>query len=90
MASDGGLLVAGTGPGFLSSAVYKIDPATGTLDSSFGGGDGVAEITFDPDGSEAFFDLAIQEDGKIVVVGGASSTFDRDAIWNLNLFDRLV
>lgn len=41
----------------------------GALDASFGGGDGLVTTSFFPNHSSFGFDLAIQDDGKIVVAG---------------------
>jgi hypothetical protein len=53
--TDGKVVVGGVG----ALARYNTD---GTLDSTFGGGDGVVAVVV--------ADLAIQADGKIVVTGG--------------------
>src|SRR5262249_12548116 len=57
-------------------AVARILP-NGTLDTSFGGGDGLVAVDFG--GVELGDDLAIHSDGKIVIVGEATSTTQTDA-----------
>ena len=47
-------------------SLYRVRPG-GTLDKSFGG-DGIVRTSFGDDGAEAF-DVALQADGRIVVVG---------------------
>lgn len=49
--------------------------AAGDLDTSFGGGDGVAEIT-----PGRLYDTAIQSDGKIVGVGATGGQFPRSYV----------
>lgn len=47
--------------------------ADGTLDPAFGKGDGRAILDFDPTGDDAAEAVAIQPDGKVVVVGTLNS-----------------
>jgi uncharacterized delta-60 repeat protein len=63
--SDGKIVVAGTG-GYGSFAVVRFN-IDGSLDASFGG-DGIVRTNL-TSGIEIAFGLAIQTDGKIVVVG---------------------
>ena len=69
--ADGKIVVAGyhlqTGAGVVL-ARYNVD---GTLDASFGGGDGLAPITVGPNVGQPL-SLAIQPDGKLVFVGGTA------------------
>jgi uncharacterized delta-60 repeat protein len=65
--TDGKIVVAGSEVG--SSAdfvVVRFTPTTG-LDTTFGGGDGVASVDFG--GTDFVAGVAIQHDGKIVVAG---------------------
>jgi uncharacterized delta-60 repeat protein len=64
---DGKMILAGvtSGPDIL---VARIRPR-GALDPTFGGGDGY--VTLDLGGSEFANDVAVQPDGKIVVVGSS-------------------
>jgi uncharacterized delta-60 repeat protein len=70
--TDGKIVVAG------GSAYDTTDPkwaltryqADGTLDTSFGGGDGKVITNF-TDGEDAVYGLAIQSDGKIIAAGDA-------------------
>jgi uncharacterized delta-60 repeat protein len=67
--SDGRILAAGSvdGNGF---AVWRYN-SNGTLDTSFGGGDGVGTVNLP---SAAFaLALSVQPDGRIVLAGGADS-----------------
>jgi uncharacterized delta-60 repeat protein len=63
--ADGRLLVAGTANGrFVVARLSR----TGALDTTFGGGDGIAEA--DPDsGVETLQDIAVQANGKILLGG---------------------
>ena len=67
---DGKIVVAGEGDCHLAGcfvlARYNQD---GSLDTSFGEGDGVVQTMFGQFGSRGF-DVAIQSNGKIVAVGG--------------------
>jgi uncharacterized delta-60 repeat protein len=64
--TNGKIVVAGAANGRFALARYATD---GTLDPRFGG-DGVVRTNF-PQGSEVAFDIALQEDGKIVAAGHA-------------------
>ncbi len=68
--SDGKIVVAGTSNENLYVVRYNAD---GSLDTSFGGGDGI--VTMDLGGDEYGNSVAIQSDGKIVVVGTADGNF---------------
>src|SRR5262245_22188304 len=64
--TDQKIVVGGTIDGFTQAVLLRYDTA-GTLDTSFGGGDGITTTTIG-DGA-IFFDLAIQGDGSIVAAG---------------------
>jgi uncharacterized delta-60 repeat protein len=67
--SDGKILVAGyTHDGRTYDFAIVRFNADGTLDTGFGGGNGVVISPIGSDGDVAY-DLALQQDGKIVVVG---------------------
>ena len=70
---DGRILVAG--PGTNQFFVRRFTPG-GALDPTFSG-DGIATATLGPEGAaaDAPADIAIQEDGRIVVAGVADSDF---------------
>src|SRR4051794_25656526 len=70
---DGKIVVAGTkGLGGPNARVAVVRYATdGSLDASFGGGDGKASIDFTPREDFAYA-VRIQADGKIVVAGPAA------------------
>ena len=70
--SDGKILVAGYSSLTNGSAYVARFQTDGTLDTTFGS-NGEALNTFSNAGS-SFHGLAVQSDGKIVAVGGASST----------------
>ncbi|MDS4056736.1 LamG-like jellyroll fold domain-containing protein, partial [Accumulibacter sp.] len=72
--SDGKLLVAGEGNGDFVLVRYKTD---GTLDTTFGGGDGMVSTGVGA-GSDFASSLALQADGKIVVAGYASNGSNDD------------
>jgi uncharacterized delta-60 repeat protein len=65
--SDGKLLVSGEGGPAEDFALARFN-ADGTLDTSFGGGDG--KVTTDFGSYDWTSGLALQQDGKIVAVGG--------------------
>ncbi len=65
--SDGKILVAGDSGGAYF-AVARLN-ADGSLDTGFGSG-GVAVIDFGRKGGGSAWDIAIQSDGKIILVGG--------------------
>jgi uncharacterized delta-60 repeat protein len=68
---DGKIVVVAPGAVFASSFGWTVArfESDGTPDPTFGGGDGVAATDLDPDETDAPFDVVIQPDGKIVVVG---------------------
>ena len=69
---DGAILAAGsvlTATGGSDVAVFKLEE-NGSLDSTFGGGDGIAVVDIDGDASaDKAYAIALQGDGKIVVAG---------------------
>ncbi len=67
--SDGKIVIAGTSNGNLLAARYN---SNGTLDTAFGGS-GI--VTTDLGQNETGNDVAIQRDGKILVVGKSASNF---------------
>jgi uncharacterized delta-60 repeat protein len=70
---DGKVLLAGStryGNGPESDNVLARLNADGTTDTTFGGGDGVVAV--DSSVNDFFSDLALQDDGKIVTVGGSA------------------
>ncbi|MEQ9120942.1 MAG: calcium-binding protein, partial [Alphaproteobacteria bacterium] len=69
--TDGRLVAVGTSAGDFAVARYNSD---GSLDMTFGGGDGV--VTTDLGDLEAARDVALQTDGKIVVVGQSFASHD--------------
>jgi uncharacterized delta-60 repeat protein len=71
--ADGKLLLAGWGHTASSAQSYWVVRlnADGTRDTSFGGGDGIATLTF---GNSGWIDLALQADGRILFVGGGTSS----------------
>ena len=72
---DDSVVVAGIGPGGLSALRIL---SNGEFDSSFGE-NGVASVSFEEyRASEFVKDVAVQPDGKIVVLGYASATFGID------------
>ena len=85
-APGGGFYVAG----FAADGVAATDPrlvtvarltAAGALDTTFGGGDGIATTTFDFRGGSDEVDLALQSDGKILVsatIASNTNPADRD------------
>jgi len=76
--SDGKVIVAGASnlADFDFSLVrYNAD---GSIDQTFGGGDGI--VTFDAGGNEFGFDVALQTDGKIIVVGQTDIGADNDIL----------
>lgn len=82
--ADGKIVVAGTTTGVDSStanfAVARFN-SDGTLDSTFGAGTGKTTIEFDLDGGsggDTVSGVAIQQDGKIVIVGSASTPTGAD------------
>src|SRR4051794_3257722 len=80
--SDGKVVVAGTANTQTSTASFDSFEVVrfnvdGTLDTSFGGGDGISAYTFLGSSWAEAAAVAIQADGKIVVVG---STDNRMAI----------
>jgi uncharacterized delta-60 repeat protein len=70
--SDGKLVVVGALDG--NGVIARVNP-NGSLDTSFGGGDGITPVNSGADnGGERLTGVAIQPDGKIVAVGDASVT----------------
>ena len=68
---DGKIVVAGGGGNYdLAIARYNSD---GSLDTSFGGGDGLVTTSADGLGLESFTGLAVQADGKLVAAGYAGN-----------------
>ncbi|MEQ1656951.1 MAG: DUF4347 domain-containing protein, partial [Nitrospira sp.] len=68
---DGKIVVAGGGGNYdLAIARYNSD---GSLDTSFGGGDGLVTTSADGPGLESFTGLAVQADGKLVAAGYAGN-----------------
>lgn len=87
IAPDGKIVIAGHMGGLFSEPeilVMRFN-ADGTIDNSFSG-DG--KLVFVPHGAStsAGFDVAVQADFKIVVVGNASTSFGRDIVV-IRLFD---
>jgi len=84
MQADGKIVVAGTYLLYNSNTSYDFGVARflsdGTLDSTFGNG-GIVGTDFGSNFQEFGEDVAIQPDGKIVVVG---SSFDRFAVARYN------
>ena len=81
---DGKILVAGYswGGSYTNHTVVRYN-ADGTLDLTFGGGDGVANV--DIGGSSYANDIALQADGKIVTAGAYHNGTDYDfAVFRLN------
>ena len=71
---DGKILVAGTSDNDFALTRYNAD---GSLDTSFGGGDG--KVTTDVlGGSDSGFSVAVQDDGKILVAGYIHNGTDYD------------
>jgi uncharacterized delta-60 repeat protein len=68
--ADGKLVVAGGALGDFALARYNAD---GSLDSTFGGGDG--KVTTDFGGTGDAHAVAVQGDGKIVAAGGGPGDF---------------
>lgn len=74
IAPDGKIVVAGSTAGG-DMAVARFNP-DGALDTSFGGGDGGLLLSFDL--VEIAYGVAVQNDGKIVVVGETNVGGDKD------------
>ena len=76
--SDGKIIVVGSS--YFANNDFSIVRynANGTLDVSFGGGDGIA--TLDVGGNELARDVAVQSDGKIVVLGSTDIGADDDLV----------
>ena len=68
---DGKIVVVAPGAQFASSFGWTIArfESDGDPDPTFGGGDGIVTTDLNPDETDAPFDVVIQPDGKIVVVG---------------------
>jgi uncharacterized delta-60 repeat protein len=71
--ADGKIVVAGTSSGGTDIAVVRFD-ADGSLDTSFGGGDGI--VVTDINGDDAAYAIAIQANQKIVVGGFSDGTVE--------------
>jgi uncharacterized delta-60 repeat protein len=73
---DGKILVGGyswtSATTYRDLSVMRFTPL-GDLDTSFGGGDGIATISVTPTNAERIWGLAVQPDGKIVGVGGVNN-----------------
>ncbi len=71
--SDGKIVVGGYSTNGTNNdfAVVRYTSA-GALDTSFGGGDGITTVDFT--GHDSSWSTVVQADGKIVMVGGASSS----------------
>jgi uncharacterized delta-60 repeat protein len=78
--ADGKIVVVGSTSVGADAAVYRLSP-DGSLDSSFHG-NGARGI--DSGGAEIAFDVAIQPDGKIVVVGSTTADGGEAAVYRLN------
>ncbi len=66
--SDGRIVVSVETPATDRFTVVRLRP-DGSLDPSFGGGDGVAEIIIEPTRTAVVKDLALQPDGRIIASG---------------------
>lgn len=68
---DGKFVVVAPGAEFESGSGWTIArfESDGDPDPTFGGGDGIVTTDLNPDETDAPFDVVIQPDGKIVVVG---------------------
>src|SRR5262249_17606867 len=77
--SDGKILVAGASTVNNNAVVYRLNPA-GSLDSTFDG-DGAAAVA--PGGLDVGGAMAVEADGKIVVVGDTSVNLDI-AVYRIN------
>ena len=71
--ADGKIVVAGTSSGGTDIAVARF-ATDGTLDTTFGGGDGI--VVTDINGDDAAYAVAIQTNQKIVVGGFSDGTVD--------------
>ena len=71
--ADGKIVVAGTAHGGTDIALVRYN-TDGSLDSTFGGGDG--KVITDVSGDDAAFAVAIQPDQKILVGGFADGTLE--------------
>ena len=66
--SDGRIVVSVQTPATDRFTVVRLRP-DGSLDPSFGGGDGVAEIIIEPTRTAVVKDVALQPDGRIIASG---------------------
>ena len=71
--SDGRILAVGTSYNGSASIALAMYLPNGSLDTSFGGGDGMA--TAQPGGSATGFGAAVQADGKILVAAQGNNDF---------------
>lgn len=79
--ADGRAVLVGTvrdGSARRDSLVVSLDP-DGTTDGTFGGGDGIVTIPVHATNHDRARAVAVQGDGKIVVVGETSNGADNDA-----------
>ncbi len=78
--SDGKIVVAGgsTDAMNIDIALLRYN-ADGTLDTGFGGGDGIVTTAIGP-GDDSAQSVALQADGKIVVAGSSHNGTDSDAV----------
>ncbi len=77
--ASGKVLVAGhamvAGNNDFTLVQYNAD---GSLDTTFGGGDGIVTVDIGSGTSDSISEIAIQSDGKIVVVGSTVARFNAD------------
>ena len=77
--ASGKILVAGhamvAGNNDFALVQYNAD---GSLDTAFGGGDGIVTVDIGSGTSDTISEIAIQSDGKIVVVGSTVARFNAD------------
>jgi uncharacterized delta-60 repeat protein len=85
--SDGRVVIAGhvTDPNSFETSEYVVARfhGNGTADTSFDG-DGVVRFNFMPFGGTGTIDLALQSDGKVVVVAQAGDNFDHVRLLRFN------
>ena len=84
--ADGKILLAGfasTSPSLTDTTVVRYN-ADGSLDLTFGGGDGIATINTNPTGSDAGRGIVVQPDGRILVVGNTTAAIGDIALSRLN------
>ena len=71
--TDGKIVVAGLQPGTVGSVVVARLTAAGSLDTTFGGGKGYVQPGLGSASTQDGANIALQPDGKIVVVGSVVS-----------------